>query len=169
MKLMFERWRRYLSKSKPAWYGSTRDFEDFDLSRTTEFGYHFGLDEEQSKHRIDGEGVLFHVKLNYVNPLEMIDVLRWTLESVLRELGEPYEVIKGHKKKASSRARESGRSMRVEENLILAEILDDMGYDAIEYKNRGESGGRAVIIWNPSLIEMGEKEFLNMNDKKTPT
>ena len=160
MKLLFESWRRYLSESKLAWYGSTQDFEEFDLSRTTEFGYHFGLNEEQSKHRIGDEGVLFHVELDYGSPLEMTDVYRWTLKAVLRELGEPSGVIRGYKKKASSRARESGRSMRVEENLILGQVLNDMGYDSIEYDNKGEGGGRAVIIWDPSLIKVKDKEYL---------
>jgi hypothetical protein len=161
MKLLFENWRKFVFESKLAWYGSTQDFEDFDLSRTTEFGYHFGLDQEQSKHRIKDEGFLFHVELDYENPLDMPDVLRWTLESVLRELRIPPEEIADYKKEASSRARDSGRSMRVEENLILAEILSDMDYDAIEYENRGEGGGKAVIVWDPALITITRKEELN--------
>jgi hypothetical protein len=161
MKAILESWNKYLLESNLAWYGSKQDFDDFDLSQTTEFGYHFGFDKEQSKHRIGDEGVLFHVELDYNNPLEMVDVIRWSLDSVLRELGVPLQQIREYKKLASSKARSSGRSMRVEENILLSQILDRMGYDAIEYDNKGEGGGRAVVIWNPSLIHVKEKETLS--------
>ena len=48
----------------------------------------------------------------------------------------------------------------MEENLILGQVLNDMGYDSIEYDNKGEGGGRAVIIWDPSLIKVKDKEYL---------
>ena len=55
MKLILENWRQYLTEAVLAWHGSKVDFDTFDLSRTTEFGFHFGLDEEQSKHRMKKE------------------------------------------------------------------------------------------------------------------
>jgi hypothetical protein len=42
----------------------------------------------------------------------------------------------------------------MEQNLILADYLTEAGYDAIEYRNRGETGGEAVILWNPSKMKI---------------
>ena len=160
MKLILENWRQYLTEAVPAWHGSKVDFDTFDLSRTTEFGFHFGLDEEQSKHRMKNDGILFSVELDYQNPLKLPDVFRWTLESVLIELDVPADKIKEYKIQASKKARESGGSMRVEENNLLGDILSQMGYDAIEYDNKGESGGSAIILWDPDRIKIVKKETI---------
>lgn len=158
MKLILENWRHYLNESVRAWHGSKVDFDTFDLSRATEFGFHFGLDEEQSKHRIKNDGILFSVELDYQNPVKLPDVYRWTLESVLRELEVPADKIKEYKIQASRKARESGGSMRTEENNLLGDILTNMGYDAIEYDNKGEGGGSAIILWDPAKIKIIKKE-----------
>ena len=50
---------------------------------------------------------------------------------------------------------------RSEENLIAARELNNAGYDAIEYENRGEDGGPAVIIWNSDQI--GGKKLISGN------
>ena len=68
--------------------------------------------------------------------------------------------IKEYKIQASKKARESGGSMRVEENNLLGDILSQMGYDAIEYDNKGESGGSAVILWDPAKIKIVKKETI---------
>jgi hypothetical protein len=54
----------------------------------------------------------------------------------------------------------TGGSMRVEENNLLGDILSQMGYDAIEYDNKGESGGSAVILWDPAKIKIVKKETI---------
>ena len=42
--------------------------------------------------------------------------------------------------------------MPIEQNLLLAKYLTEKGYDSIIYENRGESGGKAYIVWDKSKI-----------------
>jgi len=154
MKLIIESWNRYLSESETGFYGTTTPFDSFDISRPTEFGYHFGLDPEQSKHRIGNKGIVYKVNLNYSSPLKMRDVLRWDLGNVLGELGENRETISNLDREAVKRARKNFSSRRVEQNLVLADYLSSKGYDAIEYDNEGESGGAAVILWEPKRMKI---------------
>jgi hypothetical protein len=173
MKLLLENWRRFLKEENVIGYhGSKNKISDFNISKTNEFGFHFGLDEEQAQHRIDDDGFLYKVRIKFEKPLEMEDLGRWSLQSVLERLDFGPENVKGLRDEASSRARESGRSMRVEENIVLSEFLNDNGYDAITYDNRGESGGRAVIIWNPEQLEIldvsGEKTIFYHGTARGP-
>lgn len=154
MKLMLENWKKFLSESKVGFYGTTRPFQDFDISQTTEFGYHFGLDPKQSRHRVQDDGHIYKVELDYSNPLQMRDVFRWSLENVLEELGEDKKTIQALNMQASKNAIENYTSRRMEQNLILADYLTKAGYDAIEYRNLGETGGEAVILWNPSKMKI---------------
>lgn len=154
MKLIIESWNRYLSEPKTGFYGTTTPFDSFDISRPTEFGYHFGLDPEQSKHRIGNKGIVYKVSLDYSSPLKMRDVLRWDLGNVLGELGENRETISNLDREATKRARKNFSSRRMEQNLILADYLTKAGYDAIEYSNLGETGGKAVILWNPLKMKI---------------
>ena len=154
MKLIIESWNRYLSEPKTGFYGTTTPVDSFDISRPTEFGYHFGLDPEQSKHRIGNKGIVYKVSLDYSSPLKMRDVLRWDLGNVLGELGENRETISNLDREATKRARKNFSSRRMEQNLILADYLTKAGYDAIEYSNLGETGGKAVILWNPSKMKI---------------
>jgi hypothetical protein len=84
----------------------------------------------------------------------MRDVFRWSLENVLEELGEDKKTIQDLNMQASKNARKNYTSRRMEQNLILADYLTEAGYDAIEYRNRGETGGEAVILWNPSKMKI---------------
>ena len=68
----------------------------------------------------------------------------------------PEEEIKKLEILAAERAKESGGSMRVEQNVLTGALLKDAGYDAIHYVNRGEGGGQALIIWDPSQIIIKE-------------
>ena len=56
--------------------------------------------------------------------------------------------------RANKNARKNYTSRRMEQNLILADYLTKAGYDAIEYSNLGETGGKAVILWNPSKMKI---------------
>jgi hypothetical protein len=74
-----------------AFYGSTVLFDrgDWDISKTREFGYHFGLeDAQQSLHRIEATGgYLYEVLLTFRNPIVMDDALRWDLRAIALALG----------------------------------------------------------------------------------
>jgi hypothetical protein len=136
-----------------AYYGSTVKFDDWDITRTREFGYHFGIDDkEQSLHRIASTGgYLYEVSLTFSNPLTMRDALRWDVRAIAEELGvdpEPLEV------EARQRAKKNFGSPRVEQNLIAARLLDKHGFDAIVYDNLGETGGKAIIVWHPGQIRV---------------
>ena len=138
-----------------AFYGSTVlfDFSDWDISKTREFGYHFGLeDESQSLHRIAlTGGYLYEVRLTFSKPLMMRVALRWDLRAISDALGvDPAP----HIADASRLARNNFSSPRVEGNLIAAQLLDAAGYDAIIYENMGESGGTAAVIWHSEQIEV---------------
>ena len=39
-----------------------------------------------------------------------------------------------------------------EQRKFIAELLEDMGYDAIQYSNQFEGGGLSTLIWNPENI-----------------
>jgi len=135
-----------------AYYGSTVKFDDWDITKTREFGYHFGInDDNQSLHRIRDGGYLYEVDLTFSNPLTMRDALRWDLRSIADELGIPYDDLE---REARLRARKNFSALGVERNLIAAELLDDRGYDAILYENQGETGGDAIIVWNPGQIQV---------------
>ncbi len=136
-----------------AYYGSSVKFDDWDISKTKEFGYHFAVgNDAASKHRINTSGGhIYEVEINYSKPLRMKDARYWDLRAILAGLkqGSRYADLK---RQAVIAARKNFSSLRVEENLIAAKILDEAGYDAIEYDNDGEAGGDAIIIWNPTQI-----------------
>jgi hypothetical protein len=145
------------------YYGSTTLFTDWNISKTKEFGYHFGFDQDQSIHRINGQGYLYKVKLSYSNPLQTSDAIYWDLRAILKILGksDQYSVLKS---RASEIAKKKGSSLRMEENMIAAEVLEEAGYDSIMYDNQGEGGGDAIIIWNPSQIQVIDVKRLGDNE-----
>lgn len=138
-----------------AYYGSTVKFDSWDASKTKEFGYHFGLENSQdSVHRISKSGgYLYKVDISWKNAVKMDDPFFWNLKSILSQLGlrEDYERLK---KLAVQRARKKGSSLRAEENLIAAESLNKLGYDAIVYKNKAENSGDAAISWRSDQIKV---------------
>ena len=136
-----------------AYYGSTVKFNDWDITKTREFGYHFGIDDkEQSLHRIASTGgYLYEVTLTFSNPIVMRDALRWDVRSIANELGEDPEPLE---LEARQRAKKNFGSPRVEQNLIAARLLHKRGVDAILYDNLGETGGKAIIVWNSDQIEI---------------
>ena len=150
-----------------AYYGSTVDFNQWDITKTREFGYHFGIeDAEQSLHRIRNKGHLYEVILTFSNPIKMKDAMRWDLTAIANGLGIPKEEISKIENEARVNARKNFSNLSVEKNLIAEKILNQSGYDAILYDNEGESGGKAIIIWNPNQIQVinhipitGENDF----------
>lgn len=141
-----------------AYYGSTVKFDNWDITKTREFGYHFGVeDDNQSLQRVRGRGFLYEVDLTFNNPLRMKDALRWDLAAIAAKLEVPYGDIE---KEARIRSRKNFSNLPVERNLMAAEILNDRGYDAIIYDNEGETGGNAIIIWNPEQIHVLKVERL---------
>lgn len=87
----------------------------------------------------------------------MKDALRWDLAAIAAKLEVPYGDIE---KEARIRSRKNFSNLPVERNLMAAEILNDRGYDAIIYDNEGETGGNAIIIWNPEQIHVLKVERL---------
>lgn len=136
-----------------AWYGCNKSFDQWDISKTKEFGYHFSVDDSlSSKHRLSlPTGEVIKAEIRYSNPLFSRDLFHWSLESILAIVNKS-SIYSALKKAASISAMENGNSLRVEENLIAKNILNGMGYDAIEYYNLGELGGRAIVIWNENQI-----------------
>lgn len=145
-------------------HGSKQKIDSWDLGKTTEFGFHFGLDREQALHRIANDGILYQAELDYNKPLKMKDVFRWNLENVLKQL-KAGENIKQIKDKAASLAKQNGTSMRAEENKLLGQVLTNLGYDAIEYENQGEGKGKAIIVWKPEQIK-SFKQIDNLNEEE---
>ena len=157
MKLIMEGWRGFLTETQMSvFHGNSKKFSKFDPRKTNEFGFHFGFDPKQAAHRISNNGFLYEVMVVYRHPVEMPDFGRWTLRDIASELGTPEEEIKKLEILAAERAKESGGSMRVEQNVLTGALLKDAGYDAIHYVNRGEGGGQALIIWDPSQIIIKE-------------
>ena len=137
-----------------AFYGSTVPIEAWDPRRTREFGYHFGVGSPAaSLHRLRhlGGGHLYEVEVTYTRALEMRDPFYWDLAAVAGALGRGGEV-RALKGEASRRARAAGTPLRVEENAVAGEVLDEAGYDAITYDNEGEGGGPAIVVWHPEQI-----------------
>ena len=136
-----------------AYYGSTVKFDTWDITKTKEFGYHFGLEKPGSSlHRIfQSGGFLYEVDLSWKNAITMQDPFFWDLLAILAQLGQltDYDRLK---KLAAGQARINKNSLRTQSNIIAAKILDDMNYDAILYESSGEEGGRCVIIWHPEQI-----------------
>lgn len=158
--LIQEQIRRVLIENKLAYYGSTQPITKFDLRKTKEFGIHLGLENPNSSlHRIETSGgYLYHVLVTHTKPLHLPDVLRWTLEAVLRELRWSSDQIREQKLQASKNAKYHGTSLREEENVLLGNILDNLGYDSVVYENKGEAGGDAVIVWHPEQIQVIKQE-----------
>lgn len=52
------------------------------------------------------------------------------------------------KSQAMAIAKQKGSKMTSEENLLLRTYLQNLGYDGIEYRNKGESRGMAYIIFD---------------------
>lgn len=151
-----------MSKIK-AFYGSKNKISEWDIKYPSEFGYHFGLDDMQSINRLHGHGILYEVSIDFQNPVTMIDPGRWTLENILDQLGmiSTYQDLKQN---AIRHARKNFSSLRVEENLIASQVLDKLGFDAITYKNRGEGGGDAVIIWRQEQIKVNSVKNIDMSE-----
>ena len=146
-----------------AYYGSKHNIKEWDISRTTEFGYHFGLDVDQSISRLHGHGHLYQVEISFQKPIRMRDALRWTLESILDQLGQA-DRYQDLKRQAIKLARANYSSLRVEENMIAARVLIEADYDAIVYDNMGESGGKAIIIWDPAQILVLESKQIDTSE-----
>lgn len=161
------------TKQVKAYYGSTVDFDQWDITKTREFGYHFGIEDiEQSLHRIRNTGHLYEVTLTYNHPIKMDDAIRWDLAAIANGLGIPQSDISKLENEARVNARKNFSKLSVEKNLMAEKILNQSGYDAILYDNKGETGGRAIIIWNPNQIKVlshvhltGEDDF--KNEKKS--
>ena len=134
-----------------AYHGTSSQFSKFDPEATTEFGIHFAVTPESARHRDSTR--LIEVQLTYSNPIYMPDLMRWNLMNIARELRLTREEVVEMRKRAASLARADGRSMRVHENNAIGDKLDELGYDAIIYDNRGEAGGEAIIIWHRSQIK----------------
>jgi uncharacterized membrane protein (UPF0127 family) len=146
-----------------AYYGSKYSIKEWDISRTIEFGYHFGLDVDQSISRLHGHGHLYQVEISYNKPIRMRDALRWTLESILDQLGQA-DRYQDLKRQAIKLARANYSSLRVEENMIAARVLIEADYDAIIYDNMGESGGEAIIIWDPAQISILKSKQIGITE-----
>lgn len=141
--------------------GTDKDIpvSSFDLTKTIEFGFHFGS-KESAEHRGHSKSNNFYLKkyeLSIKNPLRLDDLMRWDLENVLSELTRKKIIDKKFKddkiSSAVSLAKQSGLNLRVQKNLILSEVLSNLGYDCIVYENKGESGGSAYIVWDKNKIK----------------
>lgn len=145
-----------------AYYGSTVRFDSWDISKTKEFGYHFGLNSSNdSIHRISKSGgYLYEVDISFKNPVRMKDPFFWDLATILTQLGmkDQYPALKNL---AVQRSKKNGSSLRSEENLIAAETLDSMGYDAIVYENKAEDGGTVAILWQSQQIHVRSVKQIN--------
>lgn len=159
MKELLESWKRFLVEKTvyPVFHGSSVDIDVFDISKTRDFGFHFGT-EETARHRSDQYVKRYSLSIN--NPIKLNDIIRWDAKNIIEDmLAKGYineqesvkslEDIKTNSRKSS---KENGTPLRVEENMAIADFLTSLGYDAIEYENKGESGGLAYIVWNPSQI-----------------
>lgn len=130
----------------------------FDMSKAgSDFGFHFGT-KESAMHRGQGKQKYFLKKyiLNISSPITLSDPGIWNLKEIFRQLIRTGKSTKEEEQSlvslASKNAKEKGTAMPIEQNLLLAKYLTEKGYDSIIYENRGESGGKAYIVWDKSKI-----------------
>ena len=138
-----------------AYYGSNVRFDSWDISKTKEFGYHFSLENPaDSIHRISKfGGYVYEVDVSWKDAVKMRDPFFWNLHAILTQLGkrDQYEPLKSL---AAQRSKKNGSSLRSQENLIAAESLTKMGFDAILYENEAEDGGSVAILWRSEQIKV---------------
>lgn len=130
----------------------------FDMSKAgSDFGFHFGT-KESAMHRGQGKQKYFLKKyiLNISSPITLSDPGIWNLKEIFRQLIRTGKATKEEEQSlvslASKNAKEKGTAMPIEQNLLLAKYLTEKGYDSIVYENRGESGGKAYIVWDKNKI-----------------
>ena len=131
----------------------------FDISKAgADFGFHFGT-KETAMHRGQGKQKYFLKKyiININNPITLFDPGIWNLKEIFRQMIRDGKATKEEEQSlvslASKNAKQKGAAMSIEQNLLLADFLTSTGYDAIVYENRGESGGKAYIIWDKNVIK----------------
>ena len=131
----------------------------FDIAKAgADFGFHFGT-KESAMHRGQGKDKYYLKKyiLSINNPLNLFDPGIWNLKEIFRQLMRAGKATKEEEQSlislASKNAKQKGTAMSKEQNLLLADFLTSKGYDAIVYENRGESGGKAYIVWDKNLVK----------------
>jgi hypothetical protein len=158
-KLLVENWRSFLQEIS-VYHGSTHDFVVFDSTKAREFGFHFGSIESATH---IGSQYVKRYEITINNPLILDDVYFWEPVSILKNMREKgyidsikeKELLQAVNSQALIKSK-SGTPFRQEKNEILKDVLEEMGYDGIEYENRGESGSTAYIIFRPQQAKFIE-------------
>ena len=155
-----------------AYHGTSvsEPFTVFDLSLSNDIGHHFGTREQanwftQAGSRYRRSGPVPHLRsstntrvipayLNIRNPLTLPDLGNWNprdlMETISNRLTDPT---------ARRRAADMYYDMRHsrigtirDEFRAVRDLLDDLGYDSIRYRNSVEGEGWSYIVWKPGLI-----------------
>lgn len=154
--------RRLAGTIGPVYHGSDTDIKSFDFERSREFGIHFGT-EESASHRAQGKNQKHFIKkyeLHINKPMKLDDVFNWSADTILPNMvthkyldRKTADVLKATiNEKAVATSKSAGTSLRAAKNLVLRDQLIAMGYDGIEYANKGEAGGTAYIVFDGSQV-----------------
>jgi hypothetical protein len=147
----------------PMYHGTTKDFSEFDISKTNDIGFHVGTPEQAHNININDRGWnvermkdnanIMPLLTKTKNPYRTEDLTFW--DRMYRDLYndkkipfEKYEAIRQEGNKQGSLKNWS----RLSKN-----ALEDLGHDSIIYKNKVESPSSeniqdSLIVLNPSHI-----------------
>ena len=156
--------KRIVEQEVIAYHASKENISQFDPEKTgKEFGIHFGS-LESAKHRGAIGGTNFFIKKYSIilkNPMLLDDVFKWDIPNILRNMAErgylnrkeSADLLKQIDNQAIQNAKKNSSSLSSEKYKILKTILERMGYDSIIYENKGEAGGAAYIVFDPTQVK----------------
>jgi len=146
------------------YHGTTKDFNEFDVSKSRDIGIHFGT-QEQARIRtlIEPGGNIRPVYLNIQNPLELYDI-EWSPMEIIKQAGDKVrfsdETLRLARIEAnwdmSVKTKESGQALWKAAEDALKSIVSDIkasGYDGVKYLNRIEGKGYSWIVFDKSQIK----------------
>lgn len=136
------------------YHGTTHDFTKFDQSKG-DLGWHFGS-KSQAKKLIKHKGLkksfVMPVYLSIKNPIEMEDIGNWD--------DRVHVAVQMGNKKSLRRIFKDTGLLEFEE---IRTMLEDAGYDGIEYQNLYEGDGASWIPFRPNQIKSAVKNDGSFN------
>lgn len=141
-------------KSKKYYHGSKEKFEKFTKG---DIGFHFGS-KEQALNRINGEGYLYNVELNYSNPLDVDDTDFDSSTDLINALFTRNILTREEYDELREKYNSTDVTYDSELANLLREKLSTKGYDSLVYDNAVEGNGKSIVVFNPSQITILKAE-----------
>lgn len=147
-----------------AYHATTADFDQFDKSRSQDFGVHFGTSKQADRIVRTGQTPLSRalfgktkdgartlpVTLDIKNPITLPDLNNWHPLQMLKELQARGVEFDDTSRVNIQRMADAGQRQAAYREIENG--LNRAGYDGIRYRNGAEGVGWSYIVWNRGQV-----------------